>query len=77
MLYPNKHTRFEDSILFKMLFILEYKDSNEIDINLLYEKLKKKYKNIDEYIYSIDILYTLNLINVDFENEIIIYAERN
>ncbi|HXD94796.1 MAG TPA: ABC-three component system middle component 7 [Bacteroidia bacterium] len=74
MLYPNKHTRFEESILYKMLFILELNELKEIKIISLYDILKKKYQNIDEFIYSIDVLYSLNLINVDFEKETVIYA---
>lgn len=77
MLYPNKNTRFEDSILNKMIFILEQKELQSVDINELYLKLKSKYKNIDEFIYSLDVLYSLNLIDIDFETEIIVYAGSN
>ena len=44
MLYPNKHTRFEESILYKMLFILELNELKEIKIISLYDILKKNTK---------------------------------
>lgn len=77
MIYPNKNIAFEESILYKMLYILEYKNRKQIFIAELYSKLKLKYQNIDEFIYSIDVLYVLDLIEVDFEKKMIRYVERN
>lgn len=77
MIYPNKHISFEESIIFKMLNILENQDSLEINIFELYSKTKSKFKNIDEFIISLDVLYALDMINVDFDNEKIHYATRN
>lgn len=77
MIYPNKHIRFEESIIFKMVSILENQDSLEINIHELYLKTKSKFKNIDEFIISLDVLYVLDMINMNFENENIEYVKRN
>ncbi len=77
MLYPNKHTQFEESIIFKMLHILDYNLKDETNINELYLKVKHKYNNIDEFIYSIDLLYVLDVIEIDFNTETISYVNRN
>ena len=77
MLYPNKHTQFEESIIFKMLHILDFNSNIDININELYAKIKHKYNNIDEFIYSLDFLYVLDVIEIDFNTEIIHYVKGN
>ncbi|CAA0234183.1 ABC-three component system middle component 7 [Tenacibaculum maritimum] len=77
MIYPNKHITFEESIIFKMISILENGIDNEINIHELFHKTKKKFKNADEFIYSLDVLYVLNMIEVDFSNETVKYVKRN
>lgn len=77
MIYPNKHIRFEESIIFKMVCILEQNSGNQEDIHELYLKTQNKFKSIDEFLYSLDVLYVLDMIEVDFESETITYAKRN
>jgi hypothetical protein len=77
MIYPNKHITFEESIIFKMISILENGINNEINIHELFHKTKNKFKNADEFIYSLDVLYVLNMIEVDFPNETVKYVKRN
>ena len=77
MLYPNKHTQFEESIIFKMLHVLDFNSSNDINIIELYSKIKHKYNNIDEFIYSLDFLYVLDVIEIDFNTETIHYVKGN
>jgi len=77
MIYPNKHIRIEDSIIFKMLFILENTHEFEINIHELFSRTKKHFTNPDEFIYSLDVLYILDVIDVDFEKETIKYVKRN
>ena len=59
MIYPNKHIQFEESIIYKMIHILDKRDNGEINIHDLFNKTKKKFKNADEFIYSLDVLYVL------------------
>jgi len=77
MIYPNKHIRFEESIIYKMISVLESGTDYEVDIHELFNKTKKKFKNADEFIYSLDVLYVLNMIEVDFSNETVKYVKRN
>lgn len=75
MIYPNKHIKFEESILYKMLYILEQRKSGVININELYKKLKRKFSNIDEFIYAIDVLYVLEMIEIDFDTQTLEYVK--
>lgn len=77
MIYPNKHITFEESIIFKMISILENSNDYEVDIRELFKRTKKKFKNADEFIYSLDVLYVLDMIEVDFSNETVKYVKRN
>jgi len=77
MIYPNKNIKVQDSILYKMTHLLEDFEVVEIGILELYNRTKSKFNNIDEYIYSLDVLYILEIIDVDFELEKITYVKRN
>lgn len=77
MIYPNKHIRFEESIIYKMISVLEQREKSTINIHELYNETKTKFNNTDEFIISLDVLYALDMINVDFENENIVYAKRD
>lgn len=77
MIYPNKNIRFEESIIYKMISLLEQRERSTINIHELYNETRSKFKNIDEFIISLDVLYALDMINVDFENENIQYVKRD
>jgi hypothetical protein len=77
MIYPNKNIRIEDSIIYKMIAVLEFQDESEMNIHDLYSKIKNKFGNTDEFILSLDVLYVLDMIEVDFNTETIKYASRN
>lgn len=75
MIYPNKHRRFEESIIYKMLTIMDYRNFSSIGIIELYEQTKRDFQNIDEFIVSLDVLYALDMIEVDFKNEVVNYVK--
>lgn len=77
MIYPNKHIKIEESIIYKMTALLEDETTNVICINELYNKTKSKFSNIDEFIYSLDVLFLLDIIEINFESELITYVSRN
>lgn len=77
MIYPNKNIRFEESIIYKMLSILEQREKSTISIHELYNETKSKFNNTDEFIISLDVLFALDMIDVDFENENITYVKRD
>lgn len=76
MIYPNKNIKLEDSIIFKMTSILQNKN-NKINIHELYLKTINEFNNIDEFILSIDVLYILDVIDIDFRTEMVTYVKRN
>lgn len=66
MLFPSKFTSFQESIIYKMILILEYKSQvNNINVSLLYQKLKNKFGSIDEFIFALDGLYALGYIDIN------------
>lgn len=77
MIYPNKHIKIEESIIYKMIALLEDDTLKIISVIDLYNKTKSNFKNIDEYIYSLDVLYILNIIEIDFNSQLITYVNRN
>lgn len=64
MITPSKTISFKDSVLFKMTYILDVK-FEEISLVELYKATKRKFLGIDEFIYSIDVLYVLGKIEFD------------
>ena len=71
MLFPSKFTNFEESVISKMILILEIKDKTIALIDL-YNKLKKEFKSIDEFIFALDGLYAMGYIEI--EDEVIKYV---
>jgi len=66
MITPNKAISFKNSITFKMLCILD-EEFEEISIVELYGKTKKKFAGVEEFIYSVDVLYILRKIDLNME----------
>ena len=64
MIIPNKSVPFKKTVIHKMLVILEL-DFEEIAISDLYRKTKSKFSSMDEFVYSIDLLYVLDKIMID------------
>ncbi len=75
MIYPNKNIRFEESIIYKMISVLELKNDLEVNIHDLFTKTRKHFKNADEFILALDVLYVLDMIEVNFTNETIRYVK--
>ncbi|WP_308280651.1 ABC-three component system middle component 7 [Vibrio metschnikovii] len=66
MITPSKTISLKDSITFKMLHILDVQ-FEEISIAELYRNTKGKFIGLDEFIFSLDVLYILGEIDVDLE----------
>lgn len=66
MITPSKTISFKDSITFKMLHILDMQ-FEEISIGELYKNTKGKFLGLDEFIFSLDVLYVLGVVDVDLE----------
>lgn len=64
MIVPNKATPLRESILFKMLAILE-KDFEEIGLLELYDEVSHLFEGIDEFVFSLDVLFIIEKIKVN------------
>lgn len=77
MIVPNKLIKYKESIIYKMLELIKYEERKKIDILDLYYNCKKCYSCIDEFIYSLEVLYILDYIEIDFNRGEVIYVKRN
>lgn len=66
MITPNKTIPLKSSVIYKYIYILE-KDFESIYLVDLYRDIISKFDGVDEFLYSIDVLFLLNLVDVDFE----------
>lgn len=66
MITPSKSISFKDSIVFKMIYILD-EQFDEISVADLHNKTKRKFLGLNEFIYALDVLYVLGVIDVDIE----------
>jgi len=76
MLVPNKVCNFNSSIISKLPVLLEEIKKKKYNLNDLYEKFRQQFDDISEFIYAIDSLYILDMIEVLEEGEIE-YVNRN
>lgn len=77
MLVPNKVISLSESIIGKMTIILEYIIKNEMTIQELYFATQEHFGEIDEFIYSLDVLFLLDAIKVDFNKGVVTYVKRD
>lgn len=77
MLVPNKVISFSESIIGKMTIILDYIIKNEMTLQDLYFATQDHFEEIDEFIYSLDVLFLLDAINVDFNKGVVTYVKRD
>lgn len=66
MITPNKTIPLKNSIIYKCIYILEV-NFESIYLVDLYRDVVGRFDGIDDFLYSIDVLYLLNLVDVDFE----------
>lgn len=77
MIVPNKVISFSESIIGKMLFILKQVSKEDLTIEQLYISTQDYFEEIDEFIYSLDVLYLLDAIQVDFNKGVVKYVKRD
>lgn len=66
MITPNKTIPLKSSIIYKCIYILEV-NFESIYLVDLYRDVIGRFDGVDEFLYSIDVLYLLNLVDIDFE----------
>lgn len=65
MKFPNKVINYNESIISKFPIILSQLQIKDYSISSLYEKIKNKVENINEFLEILDCLFTLNKIKLD------------
>lgn len=73
MLVPSKFTRLEESTIFKMKCILEKKSDTECILDV-YLRTKDVFYDTSEFLHALDVLYILDLVNIENDSGIIEYA---
>lgn len=77
MIVPNKVVRFSESIIGKMPIILEYLSKQDMTVKELFFTTQDYFEEIDEFIYSLDVLFLLNAIKVDFDKGVVTYVRKD
>ena len=75
MKLPSKIINYNESIIGKFSFILDEISNKEINIYELFNKLKKNFNNVEEYLVTLEVLYLLNKIEILEESEVIKYVK--
>ncbi|MBS1363166.1 MAG: ABC-three component system middle component 7 [Bacilli bacterium] len=75
MKLPSKIINYDESIIGKFSFILDEISNKEINIYELFDKLKKKFNNVEEYLVTLEVLYLLNKIEILEDSEVIKYVK--
>lgn len=75
MKLPSKIINYNESIIGKFSFILDEISNKEINIYELFDKLKKKFNNVEEYLVTLEVLYLLNKIEILEDSEVIKYVK--
>ena len=65
MRYPNKITSFKESILFKMILLLEILNEGTYTVDELYKKSRRNFDSTADFIETLDALYALDKIKVE------------
>lgn len=75
MKLPSKIINYDESIIGKFSFILDEVSKKESNIYELFDKLKKKFNNVEEYLVTLEVLYLLNKIEILEDSEVIKYVK--
>ena len=76
MILPNKIINFNESILSKLVYILDILSTEKSKpIRDLYIVVKDKFEDINQYIIALDVLFALEKINYNMEMKVIEYVE--
>ena len=74
MIAPNKVIPLKGTTIGTAKFILDH-GPEDIDVVSLYKKVEGKFESIDQFLLTLDTLFVLGKISVDFNTRIIKYAD--
>lgn len=75
MKLPSKIISYNESIIGKFSIILDIVCLKEINIYDLFNDVKKRFNNIEEYLQALEVLYLLNKIEIYSDSEVIKYVD--
>ena len=67
MKFPSKVTPYKESIIAKFPIVLAHLEKGDMELELLYKKVKNKVEDVREYMEILDCLYALNKIELKEE----------
>lgn len=73
MITPNKAVSIEASALGLSALILEH-GPDPIELSKLYHLVSKSFESIDQFLLTIDLLYVLGRLGVDFQKRTVFYV---
>ncbi|SFJ54441.1 hypothetical protein SAMN02799624_04932 [Paenibacillus sp. UNC496MF] len=77
MIVPNKVISFSESIIGKMPIIIRRLSKQDMTVKELFFTTQDYFEEIDEFIYSLDVLFLLNAIKVDFDKGVVTYVRKD
>ena len=73
MITPNKVVSLDDSVLSKLAIVLRA-GPDIIDVVSLFHRVSDKFDSIDQFLLTLDTLYVLGRIKVDYRTRELTYA---
>lgn len=77
MIFPNKIMDFQDSTISKLVFILDELSSASLGVLPLYNKVKKHFEDLDQFILALDVLFLLEKIEFEEKWEVLTYGKED
>lgn len=77
MIFPNKIMDFQDSTISKLVFILDELSSTSLGVLPLYNKVKKNFEDLDQFILALDVLFLLEKIEFEEKWEVLTYVKED
>jgi hypothetical protein len=74
LITPNKVITLRESALGRTPTILREKPSQD-DLAGLYDRVRKDFESIDQFLLALDVLYILGQIEVDLSTGVVTYAD--
>lgn len=71
MIFPNKITPFQNSIISKVVYILDELSIESLEVLVLYNKVSKHFEDLDQFILTLDVLFLLEKIEFDEKWEVL------
>jgi hypothetical protein len=74
MIAPNKAVPIEASALGRSEIILE-RGPAPIELRRLYQDVSKRFESIDQFLLTLDLLYLLGRLDIDFQKKMVSYVD--